>query len=94
MTAPIAGHVGDGNFHLAFVLRPGDEKAFAAAAGVNERLVGRALTMGGTCTGEHGIGIGKLSALSAEHGPAVAVMAAVKTALDPQHIMNPGKVLP
>jgi D-lactate dehydrogenase (cytochrome) len=94
VTAPIAGHVGDGNFHLAFVLRPDDEKAFAAAAGVNERLVHRALAMGGTCTGEHGIGLGKLAALSAEHGPAVTVMAAVKTALDPQHIMNPGKVLP
>lgn len=94
VTAPIAGHAGDGNFHLAFVLAPGDEKAHAAAAGVNERLVARALAMGGTCTGEHGIGIGKLSALSAEHGPAVGVMAAVKAALDPQHIMNPGKVLP
>jgi D-lactate dehydrogenase (cytochrome) len=94
VTAPIAGHAGDGNFHLAFVLPPGDEKALAAATGVNERLVDRALAMGGTCTGEHGIGIGKLSSLRAEHGPAVEVMAAVKAALDPQHIMNPGKVLP
>ncbi|MCG2622487.1 FAD-binding protein [Arthrobacter sp. I2-34] len=93
VTAPIAGHAGDGNFHLAFVLAPDDEQAHAAAAGVNERMVARALAMGGTCTGEHGIGMGKLAALAAEHGPGVQVMAAVKAALDPQHILNPGKVL-
>ena len=92
--APIAGHAGDGNFHLAFVLAPGDEQALAAAKAVNDRLVARALAMGGTCTGEHGIGAGKLTALAAEHGPGVQIMAAVKAALDPQRIMNPGKVLP
>ncbi|MFD1212086.1 FAD-binding oxidoreductase [Arthrobacter sp. GCM10027362] len=92
--APIAGHAGDGNFHLAFVLAPGDGQALAAATAVNERLVARALAMGGTCTGEHGIGTGKLAALAAEHGPGVQVMAAIKAALDPQQIMNPGKVLP
>ncbi|WP_427015543.1 FAD-binding oxidoreductase [Pseudarthrobacter sp. P1] len=93
VVAPIAGHAGDGNFHLAFVLAPGDSGAFAAAAAVNERLVARALGMGGTCTGEHGIGAGKTASLRAEHPSGVGVMAAIKAALDPANIMNPGKVL-
>lgn len=91
--APIAGHVGDGNFHLAFVLPPGDDGAFAAAQHINERLVRRALDMGGTCTGEHGIGIGKLRALALEHPTAVPVMRTIKAAVDPLGILNPGKVI-
>lgn len=91
--APIVGHVGDGNFHLAFVLPPGDDAAVAAAAAANDRLVARALSMGGTCTGEHGIGKGKIGSLAKEHATAMPVMAAIKQALDPQGILNPGKVL-
>ncbi|PYI66544.1 FAD-binding oxidoreductase [Arthrobacter livingstonensis] len=91
--APIVGHVGDGNFHLAFVLPPGDEGALAAAAAINGRLVDRALSMGGTSTGEHGIGLGKTASLAKEHASALPAMAAIKHALDPRGILNPGKVL-
>jgi D-lactate dehydrogenase (cytochrome) len=91
--APIVGHVGDGNFHLAFVLVPGDDEAYAKASAVNERLVERALAMGGTCTGEHGIGTGKVHSLAQEHPTGVPVMALLKNALDPTGILNPGKVL-
>ncbi len=91
--APIVGHVGDGNFHLAFVLPPGDDDVLAKAAAINNRLVERALSMGGTSTGEHGIGLGKTASLVKEHATAIPVMMAIKNALDPQGILNPGKVL-
>lgn len=91
--APIAGHVGDGNFHLAFVLRPGDDEALGTARAINDRMVRRALAAGGTCTGEHGIGIGKRASLAQEHPTGVPVMRALKQALDPAGILNPGKVL-
>ena len=93
LLAPIVGHVGDGNFHLCFVLDPADPEEMARAKALNERMVFRALEMGGTCTGEHGIGYGKMDFLTAEHGEAVAVMRQLKLALDPDGIMNPGKVL-
>jgi D-lactate dehydrogenase (cytochrome) len=93
LLAPIVGHVGDGNFHLCFVIDPDDPDEMARAKALNERMVMRALEMGGTCTGEHGIGYGKLDFLTAEHGDAVAVMRQVKQALDPDGLMNPGKVL-
>ncbi|GIK98395.1 MAG: lactate dehydrogenase [Alphaproteobacteria bacterium] len=93
LLAPIVGHVGDGNFHLCFVLDPADPDEMARAKALNERMVLRALEMGGTCTGEHGIGYGKMDFLTAEHGEAVAVMRQLKLALDPDGIMNPGKVL-
>ncbi|MBB6407022.1 histidinol-phosphate transaminase [Arthrobacter sp. AZCC_0090] len=93
LVAPIAGHAGDGNFHLAIVLKPGDKDALVAASALNQRLVARALSMGGTCTGEHGIGAGKMDSLRAEHPAGVGVMAAIKAALDPHSLMNPGKVL-
>ncbi|MCZ9883463.1 histidinol-phosphate transaminase [Arthrobacter sp. B2a2-09] len=93
VVAPIAGHAGDGNFHLAIVLKPGDDDALAEASALNRRLVARALSMGGTCTGEHGIGAGKMDSLRAEHPAGVGVMAAIKAALDPDNLMNPGKVL-
>src|SRR3546814_14253366 len=72
--APIVGHVGDGNFHLTFLIDPDDPEEMARAEGVNERMVMRALAMGGTCTGEHGVGTGKMRFLPAEHGEALAVM--------------------
>lgn len=91
----IVGHAGDGNFHVAFVLDPDSPEEVEEAEGFNERMIERALAMEGTCTGEHGIGIGKRRFLEAEHGVAgVAAMRAVKAALDPLGIMNPGKVLP
>ena len=93
LLAPIVGHVGDGNFHLTFVIDPDDEEEMARAHGVNDRMIARALAMGGTCTGEHGIGYGKIAHLEAEHGAAVEVMRQVKRALDPDGIMNPGKVV-
>jgi D-lactate dehydrogenase (cytochrome) len=91
--APIVGHVGDGNFHLTFLLDPAKPEEMAKAEGVNERMVMRALAMGGTCTGEHGVGTGKMRFLQAEHGEALTVMRQVKLALDPDNIMNPGKIL-
>ena len=86
------GHVGDGNFHLGFVIDRENPKELAEAERLNERLVMRALAMDGTCTGEHGIGIGKMKFLTAEHGDSVAVMRQIKKALDPSNIMNPGKI--
>jgi D-lactate dehydrogenase (cytochrome) len=89
----IVGHVGDGNFHLCFVLDPDDADEMARAESVNERMVVRALEMGGTCTGEHGVGYGKMAFLEREHGEAMDVMRHIKLALDPQDIMNPGKIV-
>ncbi|MBC8793246.1 MAG: FAD-binding oxidoreductase [Tagaea sp. CACIAM 22H2] len=91
--APIVGHVGDGNFHLCFVLNMDDPKEVAEANRLNDRLVNRALAMDGTCTGEHGIGYGKIDFLTAEHGEAVSLMRMVKKAFDPDNIMNPGKIV-
>jgi D-lactate dehydrogenase (cytochrome) len=93
LLAPIVGHVGDGNFHLVFVLDPEDKEGWTQAEAVNKRMVERALAMGGTCTGEHGIGYGKIKYLNAEHGEAVAIMRQLKSALDPDNIMNPGKIV-
>jgi D-lactate dehydrogenase (cytochrome) len=93
LPAPIIGHAGDGNFHIVFVLDPKDPKEMAEAERLNERLVDRALSLEGTCTGEHGIGCGKMDFLIAEHGEAVNVMRAIKLAMDPDDIMNPGKIL-
>ncbi|MCA3132763.1 MAG: FAD-binding oxidoreductase [Betaproteobacteria bacterium] len=92
LVAPLVGHVGDGNFHLGFLIDRNDPKEIAEAERLNERLVMRALAMDGTCTGEHGIGLGKMKFLVAEHGEAVSVMRAVKKAVDPLGIMNPGKI--
>ncbi len=92
LTAPIVGHVGDGNFHVCFIVDPADAAEMERAQGVNQRMISRALAMGGTCTGEHGIGYGKIGYLRAEHGEAVDVMRQVKQALDPQGILNPGKI--
>jgi D-lactate dehydrogenase (cytochrome) len=93
LPTPIVGHAGDGNFHVCFVLNPNDPREIEEAERLNERMVHRALSLDGTCTGEHGIGCGKIDLLLAEHGEAVSVMHAIKTAIDPDNIMNPGKIL-
>ena len=93
LMAPIVGHVGDGNFHLTIVVDPTKPEELKEAERMNERLVMRAIAMDGTCTGEHGIGYGKLDFLVAEHGEAVSVMRAIKQAIDPRNLMNPGKIL-
>jgi len=91
--APIVGHVGDGNFHMSFMLDPENPAELAEAKVLEEKIIRRALEMGGTCTGEHGIGIGRKKYLSVEHGPAVDVMRALKQALDPDNRLNPGKMV-
>jgi D-lactate dehydrogenase (cytochrome) len=94
LLAPIVGHVGDGNFHLTLLVDMDDADEVKRAKDLSERLVERALSMDGTCTGEHGVGQGKMKYLLAEHGAAaLAVMVAIKRALDPQNIMNPGKIV-
>jgi D-lactate dehydrogenase (cytochrome) len=92
LLAPIVGHVGDGNFHVTVLLDPEDPKELKRVHDFVERLALRAIAMGGTCTGEHGIGSGKIPFLQAEHGDAVAVMRQLKQALDPENRMNPGKI--
>jgi D-lactate dehydrogenase (cytochrome) len=89
----LVGHAGDGNFHLIYLLDPSSASELEAARQLNERLVLRALAMGGTCTGEHGVGYGKMKYLAAEHGAGLEVMRAIKKALDPDNRMNPGKIV-
>jgi D-lactate dehydrogenase (cytochrome) len=90
----IVGHVGDGNFHVAFLLDPSDGESVARAEALNTALVEDALARGGTCTGEHGIGFGKLAYLEREHGDLVPLYRGIKDLLDPKGILNPGKVIP
>lgn len=90
----ILGHVGDGNFHVIFAVDPSDPAEIAAVEKVNEQIVGRALASDGTCTGEHGVGLGKMRFMEEEHGPALNIMRRLKAALDPQDLFNPGKMLP
>jgi len=94
LVAPIVGHVGDGNFHLVVLFDPCDATERAKAEDLAKRVSLRAIAMGGTCTGEHGIGVHKLDALVAEHGAAVELMKSIKRALDPRNILNPGKTVP
>ena len=91
---PILGHVGDGNFHAILLIEPGNAADLAEAKRLSHRMADRALRLGGTITGEHGIGQGKMGLMEAEHGPGgVAAMRAVKAALDPAGLLNPGKIL-
>lgn len=94
LVAPIVGHVGDGNFHVLVLMDPGDPREIEATEAFVARLNMRAIAMDGTCTGEHGVGQGKIAFLPHELGPGVDFMRAIKQALDPHGIMNPGKVLP
>ena len=89
----IVGHVGDGNFHLAYLVKDGDAAQRALAEGMSQRMVQRAIALEGTCTGEHGVGLHKMDFLVEEAGTgAVEMMRQVKRALDPKNIMNPGKI--
>ena len=92
LTATMLGHVGDGNFHVVFALEPDNNDELAEAQQLSHQIVDIALKMDGTCTGEHGVGVGKRKALEKEHGEAVDLMRAIKHALDPLNLMNPGKV--
>ncbi|OLP57776.1 2-hydroxy-acid oxidase [Xaviernesmea oryzae] len=92
--AVILGHVGDGNYHVVFAVDPHHQGELDEVAAVNKQMVLKAIALGGTCTGEHGIGTGKIAYLRAEHGDAVDLMATIKQAIDPLGIMNPGKMLP
>jgi D-lactate dehydrogenase (cytochrome) len=95
LVAPIVGHVGDGNFHVCFLVDPEDPHELATVRALAERIAERAIAAGGTCTGEHGVGYGKSKLLPLEHGEeGVELMRRVKAAFDPGGIMNPGKVLP
>ncbi|HYF85395.1 FAD-linked oxidase C-terminal domain-containing protein [Azospirillum sp.] len=93
MLAPMVGHVGDGNFHLVYVLDPENPAELAEAQRLADKMVTRALEMGGTCTGEHGIGYGKMAFLEQETGEAFNVMGDLKRAFDPDNLLNPGKVV-
>ena len=93
MPIPLFGHVGDGNFHCEILIQPGSGSDLEEAKAFNERVVNRALAMEGTCTGEHGIGFGKMKSLRKELGEAVDLMATLKHAFDPENLMNPGKVV-
>ena len=95
LTAPLVGHVGDGNFHLLLLIDPDDDDELGRAKDFASRLAQRAIRMDGTCTGEHGIGIGKQGYMTLEHGDvAIDLMRALKRAIDPHNILNPGKILP
>ncbi len=91
--APLFGHVGDGNFHVVCLIEPGNAGELAQVQHLGETIVELALEAGGTCSGEHGIGLGKIAALEAESGAGVQIMRHIKHALDPDNLMNPGKVL-
>jgi D-lactate dehydrogenase (cytochrome) len=92
MLAAILGHVGDGNYHVGYLIDPTSPTEVAEAKRLNDRMVDRAIALGGTCTGEHGIGLGKQDSLLKEHGAAVEVMRAIKAVLDPTGLLNPGKI--
>ncbi|EEE47980.2 FAD/FMN-containing dehydrogenase [Roseibium alexandrii DFL-11] len=94
LLAPIVGHVGDGNFHVQVLVDMDDADAVRRGKDFVERLSLRAIDMGGTCSGEHGVGQGKRKYMEREHGNALGLMKAIKLALDPDNIMNPGKILP
>ncbi|MEZ4701882.1 MAG: FAD-linked oxidase C-terminal domain-containing protein, partial [Rhodothermales bacterium] len=94
LMAPLVGHVGDGNFHLQYLIDPERPEEVAESERLHEQLVRHALELGGTCSGEHGVGLGKTRFMAAEHGEALHVLHTIKQALDPAGLLNPGKMLP
>jgi len=92
--APLVGHVGDGNFHLAILIDRENPAERAEAERLGARISERAIRLGGTVTGEHGVGIGKRKFMEAEHGGAWALMGDIKRTFDPNNVLNPGKMLP
>ena len=90
---PILGHAGDGNFHAILLVEPDNAAELQAAKALSGRMVERAINMGGTATGEHGVGMGKLDYMAREHGAAWDVMSTLKRGLDPDGLMNPGKLV-
>jgi D-lactate dehydrogenase (cytochrome) len=93
LVGPIVGHVGDGNFHVTMLVDLEDADEVLRAEAFVGRLNLRAIAMDGTCTGEHGVGQGKMKYLAAEHGKGLDVMRSIKRAIDPGNIMNPGKIV-
>jgi len=93
ISGPILGHMGDGNFHAILLIDPNNASEYRAAMQISDRMAERALALGGTCTGEHGIGMGKLKFMEQEHGLAWEVMRGLKHQMDPLNILNPGKLL-
>ena len=93
LPGPIVGHVGDGNFHAMLLVEPGNAQEMELAKALSNRMVERALEMGGTATGEHGVGMGKLGYMQSEHGDAWALMGEIKRALDPKNVLNPAKLV-
>ena len=95
LLAPILGHVGDGNFHMTYLIHPDyEDEELPKYQALNDRLITRALRMEGTCTGEHGVGYGKIPYMHREHGESVALMRQIKEVLDPLNLLNPGKIQP
>jgi D-lactate dehydrogenase (cytochrome) len=95
LTSFLLGHIGDGNFHYVFLIDPDKPSEYELVRALSERMAHRAISMGGTCTGEHGIGLGKQAFLAVEFGePALALMRTIKRAIDPLDILNPGKLIP
>jgi D-lactate dehydrogenase (cytochrome) len=88
----VFGHAGDGNLHVVMIGDPADEKEWRTLVGINDAIVTRAIEKGGTCTGEHGVGIGKRKYMEAEHGASYALMKQIKDLIDPKGLMNPGKM--
>jgi D-lactate dehydrogenase (cytochrome) len=93
LLAPLVGHVGDGNFHLLILVEPGNQEEMTRASTLAAAVSRLALEFGGTVTGEHGIGSGKRKYMAEEHGAAYALMGLLKSAMDPDNIMNPGKIV-
>ena len=89
----LVGHVGDGNFHLWMNIDPANASEVALAESINRRMVELAIAMGGTCSSEHGIGLGKMDFLEHEHASDIALMRTIKRAMDPHNLLNPGKLL-
>jgi D-lactate dehydrogenase (cytochrome) len=92
LTGTLVGHVGDGNFHMMYLVDPDRPEELVEAKRLTDALVTHALALSGTCSGEHGVGVGKIAALRVEHADAIATMRAIKRAMDPKGVMNPGKI--